>query len=301
MDDEDVLRGLPANTPDDAKEDKLHRIIHERQKIIEKRIQDFIRTKQVNEDSIRRIADEIKSKAVLDRDSLADYMIRRKAVIDLFDKFLEADRNGDYKLERDVHNLIFPMGGTSGDTEYEAHNLWLLDERLLSYRFIASNTQIRTYSNIDSQKACDIVAFNMFDNPIGYGDTDHGEISSLLIFEFKRPGDVASTMSSDNRWEFSDLTDKYFDAFRYGKVRSKGRPVTVRSSTSKFAYIILSDIPEALQNYNTERKGWQRTPFGSFYKIVEGSNMHLEAMTFDTLIKAAKQRHSPFFDRLFPK
>lgn len=297
--DEDVLRSLPANTPDDKKEDELHRIIYKRQKTVEKTIQEFISTKQVNEDSIQEIVQQIHSKAILDRDSLADYMVRRKAVIDLFDKFLEADKNGDYRLESDVHNLIFPMGGTNVDTEYGAHNLWLLDERLVSYRFINSNKQIRTYSNIESQKAGDIVIYDMFDNPIGYGDTDSGDISSLVIFEFKRPGEVAGNMPKDYRWEYSQLTDKYFDDFRYGLKNSKGRPVNVRDNTCKFGYIILSDIPQALEDYNRERKDWKKSPFGSFYKLVSGSNLHLEAMTFDTLIKAAKQRHNPFFDRLF--
>ena len=37
-------------------------------------------------------------------------MFRRKGIIDLFDKYLEADEKGEYKLESDVHNLIFPMG-----------------------------------------------------------------------------------------------------------------------------------------------------------------------------------------------
>lgn len=65
-------------------------------------------------------------------DSLADYMTRRKAIIQLFEKFLDADENGDYKLEEDVHNLIFPLGLTKSDLDYENHNLWLLDERFIT-------------------------------------------------------------------------------------------------------------------------------------------------------------------------
>lgn len=296
LEDEEILRSLPANTPDDKKEEHLHRVIYVRQKKVDETIEEFITTEQVNEDSIQNLVRDIRSKAILDRDSLADYMIRRKAVIDLFDKFLEADKSGAYKLESDIHNLIFPMSGTSEDTAYQAHNLWLLDERFVSYQYIASHKQIRTFSNVDSAKAADI---GMFDNPIGVGDTDHGDISSLVIFEFKRPGDVASTMSKDYHWEFSVLTDKYFDDFRYGRKKNKGRPVNVSDTTPKFGFIVLSDIPEALASYNKSRKGWEKTPFGSWYKLIPGSNMHLEAMTFDTLIKAAKLRHNPFFNKLF--
>jgi hypothetical protein len=302
LEDDEVLRSVPANTPDDKKEEILHRIIYTRQKKIDETIQEFITTKQVNEDSIQELVKEIRSKAILDMDSLTDYMVRRKAVIDLFRRFLEADKKGDYKLEKDVHNLIFPMGGTSEDTAYSAHNLWLLDERLVSYQFIASDRPIRASCDTDSGKEPDILCIDspMFDNPIGFGDKNHGELSSLVIFEFKRPGDTASNMPKDNHWEFSALTDKYFEAFRYGdkKVWNKGRSSTVRQTTPKFGYIILSEIPEDLENYNKE-KGWQRTAFGTFYKINGASNLHLEAMTFNTLIDAAILRHNPFFDRLF--
>jgi hypothetical protein len=196
--------------PDDKKEAYLHQIIHTRRKQVEGTIQEFIKTREVTENSIQALATEIHKKAVLDKDTLADYMVRRKAVIDLFGKFLEADRSGAYKLESDIHNLIFPMGGTSYDTEYGAHNLWLLDERLVSYKFIASDKEIRSYCDIDSRKAADI---SMFYNPSGYGDKTHGDISSLVIFEFKRPGEVAGNKPKNLKWEFSELTDNYFDDF----------------------------------------------------------------------------------------
>ena len=298
LDDEEVLRSLPANTSDEKKEEELHRIIYKRQMKVEATIREYITTKPVNEESIQGLVKEIKSKATLDRDTLADYMVRRKAVIDLLDKFVEADKSGEYKLESDVHNLIFPMGGTNSDTGYEAHNLWLLDERFVSFQFIGSDKQIRSYSTTDSQKECDIALYNTFDNPIGYGDAAHGDISSLVIFEFKRPGEVAGTKRRDFHWEFSELTDKYFTDFRYGKRRHKGKPVNVRQTTRKFGYIILSDIPEELETYNLEH-GWEKTPFDTFYKMTPKTNMHLEALKFDTLIRAARQRHNPFFDRLF--
>lgn len=106
LEDEEILRSLPANTPDDKKEEHLHRVIYIRQKRVDENIQNFITTKQVNEESIQTLVNEIRNKAILDSDTLTDYMIRRKAVIDLFDKFLEADKAGQFKLERDIHNLI---------------------------------------------------------------------------------------------------------------------------------------------------------------------------------------------------
>src|SRR6185369_810520 len=90
--DEDLLKQLPANTPDDQKEEHLYRIIYKRRKTAEAKIQTFIRTKPVTEQTIQEMVGDLKSQTELDRDSLADYMLRRKVVIDLLDKFLDADK-----------------------------------------------------------------------------------------------------------------------------------------------------------------------------------------------------------------
>ena len=56
----------------------------------------------------------------------------------------------------------------------------------------------------------------MFENPICFAPEQAGEISSMVIFEFKRPGEVAHNKSkTDYRWEFSELIEKYFDDFLY--------------------------------------------------------------------------------------
>jgi len=143
--------------------------------------------------------------------------------------------------------------------------VWVFDplhsgdgKRNHEYR-LASDKAIGSYSDVRSQKAADIA---MFDNPVGFGDRSHGDVTSMIVFEFKRPGDVASNMPQNCLWEFSDLTDKYFDSFTYGRRKnSKGMAVNVRDETRKFAYIVLSDIPEVLEKYNT-RRDWKPSPYG---------------------------------------
>jgi hypothetical protein len=295
----EILQTVPANTKDEHKEGILYSILSDIRRANERSLQAFIDAKSVNEEAIQKVAQEISTKTELNKDCLVDYMIRRKAVIDLFKKFLERDQQtGSYRPEADIHNLIFPKGHDSEETDYEAHNLWLLDERLVAFQFIASDKPIGSYTEIKSRKAGDLVLIN---NPIGLGDKSNGELGCLVVFEFKRPGDVAGNMTG-NHWDFAEATDKYFDAFRFGgrrKKNHKGLPVVVNPNTPKFGYIILSEIPDELARYNQEMKGWKLTAFGTYYKIVDGSHMHLEAMTFDHLIKSVDQRHSPFFDRLF--
>lgn len=300
----EILNSIPPSLSEDKLEEHLYKISFNARRNVENNIEKFIKTKEISEAAIGQIINDIKAKTAYDVDSLADYMMRRKAIINLFDKFLDADENGDYKLEEDVHNLIFPLGLTNNDLEYENHNLWILDERFISYKFIASDKSITSFSQTKSRKETDLILIDnpqMFNNPISFGDKASGEVNSMVIFEFKRPGDVAHQKNkTDYRWEFSELVEPYFDEFIYQPIKKnyKGNQIILKETTPKFGYIILDFIPEPLARYN-KNKGWKVTPFGTYFKIEAELNLHLEVMTFRQLLDASKQRHNPFFDKLF--
>jgi hypothetical protein len=301
---EEILNRVPPNLTEDKLEEYLYKVSFNARKSVENNIEKFIECKYLNDETIEKIKDDIKAKTAYDVDSLADYMTRRKAILDLLDKFLDADENGEYKLEEDIHNLIFPLGLTNNELDYENHNLWILDERFISYKFIASDKSITSFSQVKSSKEPDLIlTFNpeMFDNPISFGDKSSGEVNSMVIFEFKRPGDVAhQKKKTDYTWEFSELVEPYFDEFIYKPIKKnyKGNQVIIKESTPKFGYIILDIIPEPLERYNKGR-GWEKTPFGTFFKISGELNLHLEVMTFRQLLNSSKQRHNPFFNKLF--
>lgn len=300
----EILESIPPNLSEDKLEEHLYKVSFNARKNVEQNIDKFIKNKAVNEDAINQIITDIKEKTAYDVDSLADYMTRRKAIIDLFDKFLDADENGEYKLEEDVHNLIFPLGFTNNELDYENHNLWLLDERFITYKFIASDKAITSYSQTKSNKELDLILLDkpqMFDNPISFGDKSSGEVNSMVIFEFKRPGDTAHQKNrTDYTWEFSDLIVPYFEEFLYKPVKKnyKGNQVIIKETTPKFGYVILDIIPDPLIRYN-RNKGWKMTPFGTYFKIEAETNMHIEVMTFRKLLEFSKSRHNSFFDRLF--
>ncbi|HLK27790.1 MAG TPA: hypothetical protein VKT28_04365, partial [Puia sp.] len=273
-------------------------------KTIDAKINKFIENKNINEETIEEVKRELIEKTAFDSDCLSDYMLRRKAIIEIFKKFLEADQNGKYKLEEDIHNLVFPMGLSNDKMDYESHNLWLLDERFATYNFIASDVAITAYSQKKSNKEGDIVMIDkpqMFDNPISFGSEIAGKISSIVIFEFKRPGETAHQKTKkDYRWEFSLLVEKYFDDFLYAdnKKNYKGRQVIIEKGTPKFGYVIVDVIPPKLKDYNLT-KGYKETPFGTLYKIMPELNQHIEVLTFQQLIDGVEKRHAPFFDKLF--
>ena len=300
----DVINSIPPNLNEDKLEEELYRISFNIRKKVENNIDKFIETKKIDEKAINDIINDFKAKTAYDADNLADYMMRRKAVLRLFEKFLDADETGKYRLEEDIHNLIFPMGLTNEDIDYENHNLWILDERFISYKFIASDKSISSFSQVKSRKEPDLTLIDnnsLFNNPISFGDKSSGEINSMVIFEFKRPGEVAHQKNKkDYRWEFSELIEPYFEEFIYqpSKRNYKGNQVILSERTPKFGYVIVDIIPKDLVRYN-RNKGWKETPFGTYFKIESELNLHLEVMTFRKLLELSKQRHNPFFNKLF--
>lgn len=300
----EILNMIPPNLTDEKKEEYLYKAAYHEKKRIDKNIQEFINKKEINADTIEAIKKELADKTASDVDSLADYMFKRKAIINIFNKFLEADQKGQYKLEEDIHNLIFPMGLTGDKVDYDTHNLWLLDERFATYNFIASDKPITTFSQKKSRLEPDLVMMDspqMFDNPISFASNPSGELQSMVIFEFKRPGETAHQKSKgDFFWEFSELIEKYFDTFIYGpdKKNFKGASVVVDNDTPKYGYVVVDVIPRQLKEYNKGR-GYRQTPFGTLYKIYPELNMHIEVLTFQQLIRAVETRHTPFFDKLF--
>lgn len=264
---------------------------------------------------------QIKKKADYDANHLADYMIRRKAVLEVFDKFLDADKKGKYNLEKDLHNLIFPLGLTTKDEySYENHNLWILDERFVSYKFIASDKPLNSIFKTENKSKIrpDLICVDchpskddnnnensLFDNPISFGDRSSGEINSVVFFEFKRPGSTAHNKRyRDYKWEFSELIEPYIMYFLFpgeGKIVTniRGNQVILKETTPKFGYIILDQTSKDLVRYNIKVKQWETTPFGTYFKILSKVNLHLEVITFRQLLEFSKQRHSPFFNKLF--
>ena len=305
----DVLEAIPPNLSDEKKDEYLHKIAYQENQKVEEKIDKFINQKEVTDYAIKEIVASIKDKTGYDSDKLAEYVFRRKAIIRLFEKMLDQNENGRYETESMIHNLIFPMGLTNRELEYQYHNLWLLDDRFSTFRFIASDKPITSWSQIKSSKEPDIILINrekdLIDNAISFGSQDSGTIGTMVIFEFKRPGDTAHQKSTkDYRWDFSVLVEKYFDDFQIGEEKKKenyrGNIVKVTRDTPNFGYVIMDKIPDPLADFNVSH-GWRKTPFGSFYKINPDQNLHIEAITYQGLIKNAKERNNPFFDALFAK
>ena len=78
--------------------------------------------------------------------TLAEYVAKRKAVLDLLDTLRGFTDEGDGRnhLEDAVHELICPMRSESSELAIDDHNLWILDDRLAFFNFFASDRPIKS-------------------------------------------------------------------------------------------------------------------------------------------------------------
>ena len=149
--------------------------------------------------------------------ALAEYVTKRKAVLDLLDKlrgFAEVESEKQH-LEEAVHRLICPMRVDSDGLEIEEHNLWILDDRLAFYRFFASDKPISAYTDVPSGKEPDIAFF--YDSCIAWRESDRA-CDTVILVEFKRPG----------LEDYTDRNDPLMQLMNYVSLFKSGRTVRDR-------------------------------------------------------------------------
>ena len=83
-----------------------------------------------SEEYQRQFQETIGKVSDVNRAALAEYVVHRRIILNLFGRGLDIKDDGKFNLEKYMHQLIYPMRSTSDDMPYENHNLWVLDEKL---------------------------------------------------------------------------------------------------------------------------------------------------------------------------
>ena len=127
-----------------------------------KNIEDTITSSDVISETIQqKINDYSQYVSQEKRGALAEYVMRRKAVIGLLEKFLEykEPETETYQREDAIHQLICPMRADSSTLTIDDHNLWLIDDRLAFFNYFASDKALSTYTGVDTLKRPDLAFF----------------------------------------------------------------------------------------------------------------------------------------------
>jgi len=243
-----------------------------------------------NEDVEGNMAKAISKISEIGKSDLAHYVFNRKNVLDAFVKLLKRRDDGKGELEKDVHNLIFPMGRDSENTEYHEHNLWLLDERLVFSEYIASDTKISK-----KKDALDEPDLIVFDQKQSFRNGDNNFSNPLTIFEFKRP-------KRENYREEDDpilQIGKYLKKIRLGKYEMPEglEKIKVNDNTPVYGYVVC-DLTNKIIEFAEKHQLTLSPDQEGYFGYHNGYKMYIEIISFKKLLSDATLRNKIFFKKL---
>jgi hypothetical protein len=221
---------------------------------------------------------------------LAEYVTHRRVIIELLERGLRKQSNGSFNLEKYMHELVYPMRKTSEELDYEAHNLWLLDERLAYCGYISSDVP---FNNDPRESRTDIL---VLDRPVAVSDNqnDGTVFDTIVVFELKRP--MRDNYKADDN-PIDQLYD-YVQNIRGGKAKDKnGRPISVSNTTKYYLYAVC-DVTSSLQTF-VEKQDFAPTPDGlGYYRFNQKFNAYFEILSYDKILNNAKKRNRILFEKL---
>ncbi len=222
---------------------------------------------------------------------LSEYVVHRSYILKLLETHLKQSDTGKYSKEELVHSLIFPLRKTSDEIQLEEHNLWLIDERLAFHDYLASDIPFTSNERTDSKslKRSDIIVFNK-----AHILNDDKPFTSITIVEFKKPMRDDYT-DADN--PISQVTNYAVEILENKALDKNGRPISVRTDTPFYAYII-SDLTPKLRKL-AEGAGYTKLPDNDGYFSYNANyKLYIEIISFDKLVRDSKKRNQILFSKL---
>ncbi len=245
------------------------------------------------EEFSKRLQDYFDKVADINKSDLARYVCHRKAILEFLQKQLNRGDDGKYSREDRVHGIIFPMGTTSDEVPLDAHNLWLVDEKLVFHRFLASDKQLRTAPELttDSRKEPDLI---VFDKACAFASGTQSPFAAIDIIEFKRPM-LAGHTEGDN-----PVTQVlgYVQDIQEGKARTlQGRDIPIGKDIPFFCYVVCDITPSLIKQ--AKLLDLTATPDGQgFFGYRKQYNAYVEIISYTKLIVDAQKRNAAFFNQL---
>jgi len=229
--------------------------------------------------------------------ALAEYVMRRKSVLDVLDDMRAyADEEGKKDHREDaLHALVCPMRTDSTKVSYEDHNLWLLDDRLAFFGYFNSDRPLKTYVDAASDERPDLAFF--YDTTSAWVSEGAGA-NTVLLVEFKRPGRTQYDGNENPVRQLIEYVDILRDSANLRDHKGTLRPMRLKNAA--YHCYVVADLTEqllrALKGYNLNP-----TPdgLGRFGHVgSDEDRFFVEIIPYEKLLTDAKQRNAIFFDKL---
>ena len=251
-----------------------------------------------HEEYRKRIKEYLKKAEDIKKSDLANYVTHRRTLLDILEKAIQRQADGHYEIEGVIHDLVMPRGRTSDDIHLDECNLWLVDERLAFHNYLSSDKPLSDMPITKSKekKKPDIISLNVYDTPVLMSDAQIPPLASIVIVEFKRP--MRNDVTSGEQKNPLEQMLNYLERIRNGEVQTKhGRRIPNSSDIPGFCYAICDITPtveKQCKNFNLT----VTSDHSGYFGYNQNHKAYLEVISFDRLVKLAKERNKAFFDKL---
>jgi hypothetical protein len=226
---------------------------------------------------------------------LAEYVMRRKAVLDLFDNLREYEDQdaGVAHKEAALHSLICPMGSDSTKMDFEDHNLWMVDDRLAFFAYFSSDRRIQSYVDVDGKERPDITFF--YDTCFAW--RGEGEASNtVVLIEFKRPNRNNYSGNDNPVRQIGDYVEKLKTSNTVTDARGRTAPSRIKGAA--YHCYVVADLTDTLLR-EIRDLNLKITPDGEGrFGYINDGGVYIEIIPYGKLLQDAKLRQGIFFQKL---
>lgn len=205
---------------------------------------------------------------------LAEYVFDRNKLIQ---KLKECVKNKS--IEEEVHNLFMPKHTKDEKQNYKTNNIWLFDDRFMSYNKIFSDVHIKEifpnlYNQLERPDILSIIS-NTYNKD---------EITDVLLIEFKKPHENITPAQAEEQ------------LLKYGRFINH----LVDNKIRIWAYAFLKFNDDTMESLNDKsyNKIYTTNKFPLCYKYHERNNMIVNFLDYEALICDAENRNKLFLNIL---
>ena len=216
--------------------------------------------------------------SIVTQSELAEYIFDRQRIIEKLKSLTD-----DTAHEKEVHNLFMKKYTQDDNQNYRTNNLWLFDDRFMTYDKVFSEIQVNQIfpelsDNVDRLDLFSIVS-NTYEKEL---------ITDIVIIELKRPDDKITPEGAE-----AQLL-KYARYINQSNIKNKIRIWTY--AFLKFNETIADDLDD--KDYNQIPTQWE---YPIYYKYHEKRNTIINFMDYRALAYDADIRNKTFMKILTGK
>jgi len=214
-----------------------------------------------------------KKLSLVTQTELAEYIYDREKTIE---KLMQLTNNNS--LEEEIHNLFMEQYTIDDKENYKANNLWLFDDRFMTYDKVFSEAQLKNIfpELIENTKRPDILSLSIVSNTY-----TKEEITDIVIIELKRADENIDPAGAETQ------------LLRYSRyINSKYQNNKIRIWT--YAFLRFNDDTE----FDLDNRSYNKIPVSGcypiYYKYYEKPNTIINFLDYRTLAQDAKLRNKTF-------